>query len=341
MAELTIGIIGLGRLGSSIGLALKRYNESKTATNHFTVIGNDALGSIEKEARELDAVDEIASQPASAAEDKDIVVIATPYAETRAAFRAIARSLREGAVIFDLSPLKVPSMNWAKDTFPDGVHLVGGTAVVNPIYLWDGLDDTHHARADLFDSGQMLLAPAPSADQAAVELITQFSELLGSTTHFIDPAEHDGLIAATEGLPALLGVAAFRAMAGGAGWSEVQRLTNPAFGRITHRIMDTHPDDLRDLVTYNRDNTLRHLDSVIENLTALRSVIADEDTDAIEAAFVDAENRYQGWLKRRSQGAWDNLIDEERPSVASSMLSGMLGGFLANRLRGQSDDNGK
>lgn len=341
MADISVGIIGLGRLGASVGLALKRYNDRSDANNHFSIVGADPISSVEKTAKAKGAIDKVVNSVLTAAENQDIVVIATPYAETRQTFRNIADILREGTVVFDLSPLKRPSLNWAKEFFLNDIHLIGGTAILNPIYLWDGLEDTEHAQANLFDNGSILLAPAPNANKEAVELITQLAGILGADSHFIDPDEHDGLIAATEAVPALLGVAAFRAMAASQGWSEIQRTTNPAFGRLTHRIMDTHPDDIRDLLLNNRDNTIRHLDATIEALQGLRTVLADNDTDAVEAALVGAEQDYQAWLKRRTGGAWDELIEQERPSPVGSMLSGVLGGFLANRLRGGSGEGKK
>lgn len=339
MAELHIAVIGLGRVGTSIGLALQAYNDKPDSSNHFTVVGNDPVGSAERTAEKIGAIAETARTPADAAANKDLVVIASSYSEVRGIFQNIGSSLKPGAVVLDLSPLKLPSMEWAKAHWPAEAHLVGGTAVINPIYLWDGLDDGEHARADLFEDGSMLLAPSPSAAPDAVELVSQFSNIIGCDVHFLDPAEHDGLAAATEGIPALLGVGFFRALAGGKSWPEIQRLTNPAFGRTTHRLMDTHPDALRDLLLNNRDNTIRQLDNVIASLQSLREVLAENDFDAVEATLVDAENRYGNWLKRRSSGKWDDMLDDEKPSMTGSFLSGMLGGFLADRLRGKNKDD--
>jgi prephenate dehydrogenase len=118
--------------------------------------------------------------------------------------------------------------------------LIGATATLNPRYLWDGLDDVHHAQADLFVGGTFMLAPSVTAHPQAIELAHEFCKLLGATPHFIDPIEHDGIVAITEGLPIVLGLANFTAFADQDGWGEVQRLSNPAFGRIAHRLMDQH-----------------------------------------------------------------------------------------------------
>lgn len=340
MAELSVAIVGLGRLGASVGLALRRYAKQPNAENQFSVVGADRLASVEQEAVSLGAVERTAPSTRAAVQDKDLIVLAVPYADVRATLRDIADSLRENAVVLDFSPLKLPSMQWAAEILPQGVHLVGATAVVNPAYLWDGLDDTEHACADYFDNGALLLAPAATTNRDAIALVSTLAAILGAGVHYIDPAEHDGLAGAAEGIPALLSVAAFRALSSSDGWDEMQRLTNPAFGRLTHHLMDTHPDDLRDLLLNNADNTVRYLDAVMAALGELRDVLADGDRDAIEAATVDAETRYANWIRRRSQGKWDDMLDQARPE-GTSILTGMLGGFLTDRLFGNKRDDDK
>lgn len=339
MAEISVAILGLGRLGASFGLALARYNNAERAKNHFAVVGYDTLPHNRDAAKKLGAVPSATASLTGAVSEKDLVIVAVPYAETRRTFREMAAALRPGAVVLDLAPLKGPSASWAAELFPDEAHLVGVTAVINPALLWDGLDDVHHARADLFDDGDFLLAPAPKAAPDAVELVSQVADLIGAGKHFVDPTEHDGLAAATETLPALLGAAAFRAVSRQRGWAEAQRLGNPNFGRLTHHLLDTHPDDLRDHLLANRENLLHQLDGLLAVLNEYREALAADDPDAVEAALVEDSNRYAAWVGRRANGKWDPLLNDDGKgnNVMGNLLSGMLGGFLADRIQGKND----
>jgi hypothetical protein len=109
---------------------------------------------------------------------------------------------------------------------------------------------------------------------------------------------------------------------------------------VTHHLFDTHPDDLRDLWLNNRDSLVRHTDSLIETLQQFRDVLAADDHDAVEAALVDAADRYTGWLSRRVSGKWDQE-DAPRASSTESLMSGLMGGYLAKRLLGDRDKNSK
>jgi prephenate dehydrogenase len=246
MGKITVTIIGLGRTGASIGLALKRYNQRPNAQHQFEIIGVEDRASVLEDAEKIGAFDKSVRNIHDAARERDIVVLSLPYADVQRAYQAIGDGLRPGCVVMDMSPLKLPSQQWADKYLSKEAHMVGITPIINPQYLFDGLDDTNHAREDYFDKGCMMVMPSPTCIREAVELATDFSSLLGSSIHFMDPGEHDGLVAATEGLPALLGVAAFYTLSRNPGWGDLQRLTNPPFGRLTHQLFDTHPDDMRD-----------------------------------------------------------------------------------------------
>ncbi|MFQ3566087.1 MAG: prephenate dehydrogenase/arogenate dehydrogenase family protein [Aggregatilineales bacterium] len=336
MGTITIGILGLGRLGTSIGLALKRYAASKEGARSgqtFTLTGFDGNDVVAKAAKAKQAVDAIVRSPIAAAENRDIIILTLPYGEMREAYRLIGPALRQGAVVLDFGPLKRPAMDWVAK-LPEGAHMVGITPVLNPAYLFDGLDDVDHAAADLFDKGSMLITPGATSDKDAVQLAADFSELLGATPLFADPIEHDGWIAAMEGLPVMLGLAAFVTLSRDEGWSDIRKAGNPSFGRLTHHLRDSHPDDLRDLLLNNRENVIRHLDHLQVTLVELRNLLAENNRAALEQVLIDARDQYSVWLARRRDGRWDESGNAEKgPSQSDVIMSGLMGGYLAGKLR--------
>lgn len=338
MAKISITIIGMGRIGASMGLALKRYNQKPNAQHQFDITAVDDRASVLKEAESLGAFDKSVRNIYDAARDRDIVVFALRYAEVRRTYQVIADGLRPGVVILDTSPLKLPSLKWAQEYLPKEAHLVGITPIVNPQYLFGEPDDTLHAHADYFDKGTMLLMPSATCIREAVELANDFSVLLGASAHFMDAGEHDGLVAATEGLPALLGVVAFNTLAHNPGWGDIQRLINPDFGRLTHHLFDTHPDDLRDTWLNNRASLVNYVDAMIESLEAFRQVIAANDRDSVEAALAEAADGYSAWINRRHNNKWDDEQGVNTPSTGEMLMSGLMGGFLSKRLRGGQKD---
>lgn len=337
---ISVGIIGLGRVGMSVGLALKRYNARKDARQQFTITGYAADNSEVQTAKTLNAVDHPVRNITAAASDKDIVVLTLPYREVQSAYQLIGGDLRAGAVLIDMSPLKLPSQEWAAKHLGPEAHMVGVTPVLNPKYLFDGLDDADHAAADLFDGGALLLLPSTNADRDAVQLASDFAELLGMSPQFGDPVEHDVWIASMEGLPVVLGLSAFYTLHRRDGWNDARRAGNPSFGRLTHHLYDQHPDDLRDLLLNNRDNVVRQIDATVEALDALRGLLASGDRAALEEVLIDTMDTYASWVAQRREGRWDKPTNPAYNVTKSELLvNGMFGGFLSKRLKGDQGED--
>ncbi|MBK9748362.1 MAG: prephenate dehydrogenase [Chloroflexi bacterium] len=335
MNTINVGILGLGRVGASVGLALKRYNARKDARQKFNITGYDPLEASGVTARNQNAVDAVTRSLLDAASNKEILVLALPYREVAAAYRLIGGEVRAGTVILDMSPLKQPSQQWATKYLKGEAFAIGVTPILNFKYLFDGTDDIEHAAADLFDDGHMLLMPHLEAPKEAVELAADLSEILGAAPHFADPAEHDVWVAATEGLPAALGVATFYGLVRRNGWDDARRAGNPSFGRLTHHLFDAHPDDVRDLLLNNRDNVVRQLDATLETLHTLRDVLAQNDQKSLEGLLIDSAQAYQEWVARRQKGEWDDRTDGvKRESSTDLFMSGLFGSAVSKRLRG-------
>lgn len=339
MAEVSVAIYGLGRTGTSVGLALKRYN-AKGSEHHFTIAGYDTSAQNVKDAQKLKALDTAGNRPEDIAVGKDIIVIAMPYGEVEAVYDLILPDIRAGAVIIDFSALKGRALRWSQKKFSNDVHLVCATPVINPKYLFEGADTTTRATEDYFDNGVMMLMPSVTCIKEAISLATDFSSILGARPHFFDPNEHDALAVGTEVFPSVLGVVYFQMLQQSTGWNDAQRLLNPAAGMLSHHLFDTHPDDLRDLWMDSSQNLVRQIDETIAQLRSVRSALASKDRYALESLLDTASRQYELWINRRHNNRWkdDDKLDQDSPSFGS-MMGNMFGGFVTNRLSRKKKDD--
>lgn len=340
MAQLSIAILGLGRVGASVGLALRRYMRDG-GKNSFTINGYDPRGKdVEQQAKTMGAIDNFHRRAHQAARGQDIVIIALPhYDETEAIYREIAPDLREGVVILDMSPLKTPSQAWAGKHLSSDHHVVGMTPTFNVRYLYERVNTTEKAAEDLFDGGMMFISPAVSAASEAVDLALSFAGLLGARTHFVDPAEHDALIGAMETLPMLLGVASFYAMMTSRGWGDLQRYTNPPFGALTRDLHDLHPDALRDILLNNSENLVRSLDELLATMHGLREMLHEQDRDGLEVLLQNAAREYEAWINRRIKGDWEGAAKKSEEITAGGMvMDSLFGRSISRRVFGKGRD---
>lgn len=334
MQTIRAAILGMNRLGGSFGLALKAYTRSKEARQQFEVTAYDPDDRLAQRARALGAADAAEARIEAAVAGKAIVIIALPYHEAEAAYQLIGRAVQAGAVLLDAAPFKAPSLAWAAKHLHKEAFAIGFTPIVNARFLFDGLDDLEHAAADLFTGSTMLIAPPAKADRDAVQLAADLAAIVGASPRFTDPAEHDTWTAATEALPAAVSVAAFEALSHQSHWDDVKRVANPAFGQLTHHLLEMHPDALRDLMLRDREGLIRQIDALTETLAAVRAVLAANDRAALEALLIRSSGTFSEWLARRRTGEWDKTPGDDRDGGVNPLMAGMFGSAIAKRLSG-------
>ncbi len=262
-----VAIIGLGLIGGSIGLALKRAN-----LPDLEIIGHDAEFGVNGRARKLGAIDKEAKQPARAAEGAALVIIATPILQVKATFEAIAPALGTGAVVTDTASTKADVMRWAGELLPDDVSFIGGHPIAGK--ETSGIDA---ADASLFEGRAWAMCPAISASEAAINTVENFVSLTGAVPTLIDAEEHDSYLAAVSHLPLMLSTALFSLTSGSQAWPELAAVAGPGFRDAT-RLASSSPSMSHDISLTNRENLVHWLDRYMEELRSLRTIIDSSDT---------------------------------------------------------------
>jgi len=312
MAKSRITIIGLGLIGGSIGLALRR------AKVESEIVGHDREPLKARKAKKLGAVDRADWNLISACEGADMVIIATPLMAIKETLEAIAPYLKPGCLVTDTASVKGRVMEWAQATLPESVSFVGGDPIVRG--AGTGLEA---ASADLFKGAPYCLCPSPNAAPEAVQLATDLVGLLGAEPYFLDPVEHDGLMAGVDHLPFLLSATLLGITTQSASWREMRKLAGGAFESATH-FASSDPSTYRDTCLVNGPNIVRWIDACLEGLRALREIIVTEDAEKLEAAFEGAMVAREGWLRGKETGNWEAEEGPERPS-ATSFLAQLFG----------------
>lgn len=320
---INVAILGLGRVGGSLALALHSRSE-------MHVVGYDAEPDVARQAQRRGWLRQAHWNLPNAVAGADLVLLAAPLAEQREILNVVAPELRAGAVLACLGPLLGPPLAWAGERFtaPDR-YVVAVHAALNPAYLHTGQTGLEAAAADLFRQGLWALAPAPGCAPEALKLVVDLARLLEAFPYHVDPAEHDGLAAATEGLPVALAWALLQAAAASPGWPETRKLADRALATATAALDEVEPA----VLSFNRDSILRYLDAVMTALGALRERLASGDAPGLRAALIDAAERRAAWLADRRRGDWESppAGRTEVPSAGAMLGRLVLGGLAPKR----------
>lgn len=338
MAELTLALIGLDRIGGSFGLAVRRYTSNPKAEHKISVIGFDEDTLRRQTALKKEMIDTEARSIGAAVESADLIILSIPYGKYSGYYEAFAPDLKTGAVILDQSPIKQSAAARAKIHLPkqngeQTAFMVTATPILNPAYLLMSDDSLESARADLFDGGTLILSPEAAVRGEAIQLVSDFAGLIGMLTHFTDPAEHDGLAVYMSVLPLLAQLGLFRTVNTHPAWEDMKRLSNRLFTLSTHGLPQYSAEDISTILEGDRTLTIRALGELIQTLEELRGILGESDPLLIGEAFGESAERYQEWDAERAKNAWKGIPtpSDQLPSSSGEMIMSRLFGRFASR----------
>lgn len=325
-----ITIIGLGQIGTSIGLALKSRGAS------VTLMGHDKDQRTAKAAQEAGAVDTYKYNLPDSVRDARIVVLAVPFADVRETLEVIAPDLQEGTLVLDTALSKGTVAAWAKELLPQGRFYVGIFPTIHPDRL-HGIDyGVAAASADLFEKSVMVVTAPYGTPENVFKLTTDFISLLGSLPLLMDTAEADGLLGKMQVLPQLAAAALLDATIDQPGWLEAKKLAARPYAAVTSGF-GYHDDavSLRETTLENRENMVRLLNSYITSLIQLRDEIEDGDREALGTRLENAWSGRIRWFEERAEADWLNKEAQkiDAPSFGERVNQMLFGSALSDRTK--------
>jgi prephenate dehydrogenase len=315
-----VAIIGLGLIGGSLGLALKRAD-----LKGLRVVGYDREWGVGGRAARAGAIDRSVRDVASAVRDASLVVIATPIVGTRGVIEEMAAEVGEGCVVTDTGSTKTDVMAWADELLPEHVHFVGGHPMAGKER--SGLDA---AEATLFEGAAYCIVPSVRADERAVKSVMAMAEVVGARPLFMDPQEHDSYVAAVSHLPLLLSTALFTLASESQAWPDMAGLAGGGFRDLT-RLASGDPEMSHDICLTNRENLLHWLDRFRDELAQYRELVK-HDEEGLFKAFARAQMNRDTFLQR-PQDLRPAAPEAETMSAGERMLSFLVGEHWIRRAK--------
>jgi cyclohexadieny/prephenate dehydrogenase len=270
-----LALIGIGLIGGSIALAAKKRGLAGQ------VAVSSRTAKTLRRAQELGLGDSWHEDPAEAVKNADCVILCLPVGASGEVAKAIASSLKPGAIVSDVGSVKSSVVAQMSPHLPKTVHFVPAHPVAGTEY--SGPDA---ALVDLFENRWSILTPPAGTDPAAVERLAKFWRGLGANVEVMDPAHHDLVLAITSHVPHLIAynIVGTAAHLEAVTESEVMKFSAGGFRDFT-RIASSDPTMWRDVFLHNRDAVLEMLGRFSEDLTALQRAIRYGEGDKLFDLF--------------------------------------------------------
>lgn len=262
-----MGIVGVGAIGSSIGMA-------------YRAAGNPVFG-LDPSSKHLDlalgrrAISRACETVQDLAGCRTVFVATPPGAVVGAVREALQAS---GGTVLDVASVKVPVMQAVDHPRFVASHPMRGTHLSGP----------QGASIRLFHGATWALCPGRATSPSALDDAFEAVTALGAEPLVIDACTHDEVVAATSHLPHIAASALVN----------VVGATNPALaGRLigggfldTTCIARANPQMWADIVLANSEEVTRTVDELVGQLHELSEAVAAGDRAAVQAFFRGSAN---------------------------------------------------
>ena len=189
----SVGIVGLGLIGGSLGLDLRALGWSVQGLVHRTATAERAL--------ERGLVDAVSTDPACLS-SCDLVILSLPIPALLAPESTLLEAIPESAVVTDVGSVKQPVLEVWRSLHPRFVasHPMAGTASAG----------VEAGQTGLFRGRPWIATPEAGTDPTAVEVVRTLAHDLGSQWHMASAEQHDQAVALISHMPVLVSAALLR-----------------------------------------------------------------------------------------------------------------------------------
>ena len=280
-----ITIWGVGLIGGSLGLALKKNGFQGQRVG----LGRN-IGRLEK-ALQHDAVDTVTTELTEGLRGSDLIVLCTPVELVPVLVQRIVEFVdtqQNRPVLTDVGSTKSMLVNTIEAQLSErgsaAVSFVGGHPMAGSHET--GVDA---ALATLFENATCILTPTKNTDADSLQLVKNLWEFVGAMPHLLSPETHDLLIGAASHLPHLMASLLANTVAN-VETEGHKALDFTATGfRDSTRIAAGSPDLWTGIFTQNNDVLLSLIDDIVDNLTEFKTLLQTDDLAEIERVLLEAQ----------------------------------------------------
>jgi prephenate dehydrogenase len=287
-----ITIVGVGLLGGSLGLAIKRRRLAKE------VVGYVRRAASVAECQKLKAVDLATRDVRQAVNGADLIILCTPLSQMRPLIRQMLPSLKRGAIVTDVGSVKASVVRELESLLANasarfiGSHPMAGSEKTG----------VSAARADLFANAVCVVTPTRRSEKAALRQVECFWKAVGSRLLRLTPEAHDVLVSRSSHLPHVTAATLANFNLHPARPESQALLCANGFRDVT-RIASGSPEMWCDIALANRRNLVCALEAFIGDLRRLQRRLNRADAKAIKKFFERAKQRRDAWCARSASSS--------------------------------------
>lgn len=269
-----ITIIGVGLIGGSLGLAVKKRHLASR------LIGVTAHKSSFKKALKRGAIDSGTLNAKDSVAGSDMVIIATPVHKILNILKKITPYLKKGCIVMDVASVKGAIVHSAEKILGKKAHFVGAHPMAGSEER--GIDK---ADGNLFKNAPCILTRTGKTSARALRIAFNFWKAIDSKIFILSPSEHDKRISTISHLPHIAACALSLAAK-----PSSMEFASTGF-KDTTRIAASNPELWISIFLANRRNVAADIEDYLKKLKGLRNSIVRGQKGKLRKLLLDAKKK--------------------------------------------------
>ncbi|MBN1521303.1 MAG: prephenate dehydrogenase [Candidatus Aureabacteria bacterium] len=266
----TVTVIGLGMMGASLALALKKRIPGVRIK---AIVRRERY--VERALRQK-IVDEIFVGPHPDALKSDFVVIAVPVLSIIGVMEEISPSIGKNTIVTDIGSVKKIIMDHANRIFGPSTQFIGSHPMCG-----SEKSGMEHGHADLYQGATCILTSTEKTKADSVQKLADFWKTAGCLVIEMNAAEHDRQVAIVSHLPHLLSTVLMNHIYDtGEEKKGILGIAGPGFSDMT-RLSAGNPSVWMDIFESNRDYLIEAVKNYRKSLDAVLSVLNKNDKERL------------------------------------------------------------
>ena len=295
----TIYIAGLGLIGASMALGIKRDHPD------YKILGYNRSQASRDIALKRGMIDRATDDFASFAPLADVIILSLPIKQTIAFLQELATlELKEGVIISDAGSTKSAIVSTAEKCFADKpVRFVGAHPMA-------GSHKTGAASADvnLFENAYYIFTPSSLTTPDTLEEMKDLLSGLHARFIEIDATEHDRVTSQISHFPHILASGLMEQTASYAEEHEMARRFAAGGFRDMTRIAESEPGIWTSILLSNRETIIERIEDFKRRLDEVGQAISKGDENQIWNFFNQAREQRQA-MEIHKRGGVDSSFD--------------------------------
>lgn len=275
---LNIAIVGLGVIGGSFALALKKQKELSVR-----VMGIDHDPKTLEQALRAGAIDYGETKNESILQKADLVIITLYPSDVADFVEKHQEDFKLNSILTDTTGVKGSIIDELLPILPKGVDFIFGHPMAGK-----ESQGFAYADGDVFKDANYLITPVASNQRENIDLLVKVLKILGfKSVSETSPQTHDEMIAFVSQLCHIMAVSLINSDQPG---RDTADFVGDTYRELT-RIAKINAPLWNELFLYNRKELLTVMDNFQEQFNLLKTAIEDEDESSLTEMLEEATSR--------------------------------------------------